>query len=101
MANDFGTPIIKNVPSRTLARRSLDTIFDELMSGPVDTIRFIDIAKMWPVAPRFAESLWETIKSEARDEFESGHSASKAMTPTQFPELLGPLPSTSESENRS
>lgn len=59
-------------------------LYDELRSNPVDQIRFIDLASMWRISPVFSESLWEMIKTEARDEFESGHLASRALTPAQF-----------------
>jgi hypothetical protein len=59
-------------------------LYDELRSNPVDQIRFIDLASMWRISSGFSESLWEMIKTEARDEFESGHLASKALSPTQF-----------------
>ncbi len=59
-------------------------LYDELRRNPVDQIRFIDLASIWRISPAFSESLWEMIKTEARDEFESGHLASKALTPTQF-----------------
>jgi hypothetical protein len=59
-------------------------LFDELRKDPVDKIRFIDLAKMWRIAPRLAESLWEMIKVDGRHEFESGHLAGEALTATQF-----------------
>jgi len=59
-------------------------LYEELRRDPVDKIRFIDLARMWRIAPAFSQSLWEMIKAEGRDEFESGHLASKALTPTQF-----------------
>jgi hypothetical protein len=59
-------------------------LYDELRRNPVDQIRFIDLASMWRISPTFSESLWEMIKTEARDEFESGHLASKVLNPTQF-----------------
>jgi hypothetical protein len=59
-------------------------IFSEVMSIPIDRIRFIDIAQMWPVAPRVAENLWEMMKADAAEEFESGHLASKTLTPTLY-----------------
>jgi hypothetical protein len=59
-------------------------LYDEIMRNPVDQIRFVDLASMWRISPAFSESLWEMIKTEACDEFESGHLASKALTPTQF-----------------
>jgi len=59
-------------------------LYDELRRNPVDQIRFVDLASMWRISPAFSESLWEMIKTEARDEFESGHLASRVLNPTQF-----------------
>jgi len=47
-------------------------LYDDLRRNPVDQIRFVDLASMWRISPAFSESLWEMIKTEARDEFESG-----------------------------
>ncbi|MDQ3648900.1 MAG: hypothetical protein M3458_01215 [Acidobacteriota bacterium] len=57
--------------------------FDSLMSLPLDIINFVDISELWAAAPRVAEAYWERVKSEGRDEFESGHLASKAMLPAK------------------
>jgi len=59
-------------------------LYNELMKDPVDRIRFIDLARMWRIAPDLTESLWEMIKVDGREEFESGHLASQALTATQF-----------------
>jgi hypothetical protein len=59
-------------------------VYDRIMSYPVDAIDFVDLLEMWPVAPHLAERLWEMLKSKAGDEFESGHLASKAMTPIEY-----------------
>jgi hypothetical protein len=44
---------------------------------------FVDLMEMWPVAPRMAERFWEMLKSEAGEEFESGHLAMQAMYPVR------------------
>jgi len=59
-------------------------IFSELMSQPVADIRFIDLARIWGVGQNFADTLWELIKTEGREEFESGHLASNNLAPTQY-----------------
>lgn len=59
-------------------------IYDKIMSYPLDIIGFADLAEMWPVAPRMAEGLWEMLKNEASEEFESGHLASKALCPVDY-----------------
>jgi hypothetical protein len=59
-------------------------IVEELMSNPVERIRFIDLARIWGVGHGYAENLWEMIKAAGRDEFESGHLATDNLTPTQY-----------------
>lgn len=59
-------------------------IYDEMMSYPLDCLDFVDLYKMWPVAPGLAEGIWEKIKAEAGDQFESGHLATEAMYPEHY-----------------
>lgn len=59
-------------------------IYDKLMSYPLDNLDFGDLYEMWPVAPHVAEGIWEMLKVEAGDEFESGHLASKAICPVNY-----------------
>lgn len=58
-------------------------IYDKMMSLPLDCLDFVDIAEMWPVAPHLAEEIWERLKYEAGDKFESGHTATEAMYPAR------------------
>jgi hypothetical protein len=58
-------------------------IYQKMMSVPLDRIDFVDMAEMWSVAPQLAEEIWEGLKSEAGDKFESGHQATEAMYPVQ------------------
>ncbi len=59
-------------------------LFDMMMSYPLDNLDFVDLYEMWPVAPRLAESIWEMLKEEAGDKFESGHLATEAMAPVHY-----------------
>ena len=59
-------------------------LYDKMMSYPLDLISFVDLAEMWPVDPRRAEEIWEMLKVEARNVFESGHLASKATVPVDY-----------------
>jgi hypothetical protein len=59
-------------------------IYDQMMSYPLDCLDFVDLAEMWPVAPRIAEGIWEKIKDEAGDKFESGHLATEAICPARY-----------------
>ncbi|MBX3291572.1 MAG: hypothetical protein KF881_01630 [Acidobacteria bacterium] len=56
--------------------------FRLLVQLPAEGTCFYDLAKLWDVAPRAAERVWEMIKAEGRKEFESGHFAANAMFPT-------------------
>lgn len=59
-------------------------IYDKLMSYPLDSIDFVNLYEMWPVAPNIAEGIWEMMKDEAGDKFESGHLATEAMYPVHY-----------------
>ncbi len=59
-------------------------IYDKMMSYPLDCLDFVDLAEMWPVAPRMAEGIWEKLKIEAGDRFESGHLATEAVCPEHY-----------------
>jgi hypothetical protein len=59
-------------------------IYEKMMRQPIDYIDFNDLYEMWPVAPRVAESIWEMLKDEAGDKFESGHLATEAMYPVHY-----------------
>lgn len=59
-------------------------IYDKMMSYPLDNLDFVQLYEMWPVAPRIAEGIWEMLKDEAGDKFESGHLATEAMYPTHY-----------------
>jgi hypothetical protein len=62
-------------------QEEVEKLYSELMARPVSDIRFIDLAKMWNINPSFSEYLWEGIKNNARDEFESGHLAANNTLP--------------------
>jgi hypothetical protein len=59
-------------------------IYDKMMSLPLDSLDFVDLAEMWPVAPHLAEEIWERLKFEAGQKFESGHTATEAMYPVHY-----------------
>lgn len=56
-------------------------LFDQIMARPVDRLSFRDLYEMWPADPVLAENLWEMIKQEAAESFESGHFATEAVFP--------------------
>jgi hypothetical protein len=56
-------------------------LYDRIMGLSVMDISFSHLSELWPAAPEKAEEIWEMMKLEARDEFESGHLASHAMVP--------------------
>lgn len=59
-------------------------LFDLLMSKPVDWIDFSDLSELQSFSASMAENVWEVIKREARDEFESGHLAACAFEPVDY-----------------
>src|SRR5262249_28364544 len=61
-----------------------ERLYHHLMSIPVDSIDFEDLGDLWGADPIAAQSIWEMMKFEGADEFESGHLASKALTPVRF-----------------
>ncbi len=59
-------------------------LFNEIMSYELHEISFDDLHQLHGVAPRPAEHLWEDIKNEGRNEFESGHLAARTMLPAGY-----------------
>lgn len=59
-------------------------IFQKVMSYPIHNIFFSDLHSLYGYAPRVAERLWETIKEEGRNEFESGHLAANTIAPVHY-----------------
>ncbi|MCA1624989.1 MAG: hypothetical protein LC778_14555 [Acidobacteria bacterium] len=59
-------------------------LFDLMMSRPVDWIDFKDLLELNSFSAVMAENVWEVIKREARDEFESGHLAAGAFEPVDY-----------------
>ncbi|NNE66214.1 MAG: hypothetical protein HKN33_06575 [Pyrinomonadaceae bacterium] len=56
-------------------------LFETITRTPLESLRFADLEALYDFAPRVAERLWERIKREGRDEFESGHLASNITFP--------------------
>ena len=59
-------------------------VIDHLNSIPVDQINFLDISELWGASPQHAEAVWQKIKREAQDEFESGHLAARVFSPVEW-----------------
>ncbi|HJR07734.1 MAG TPA: hypothetical protein VJ842_10770 [Pyrinomonadaceae bacterium] len=59
-------------------------LFDLLMSIPIDWIDFKDLLELNSFSTVMAENVWEVIKREAKDEFESGHLAANAFEPVDY-----------------
>ncbi len=58
--------------------------FDRVWSMPADWISFRDLSALNDYSRAMAQNLWEVIKREARDEFESGHLAASAFEPVDY-----------------
>jgi len=65
--------------------------YEELRRDPVDKNKVHRPRENVAYSTRLSQSLWEMIKARGRDEFESGHLASKALTPTHSVGRLGQL----------
>ncbi len=59
-------------------------LFDLMMSKPIDWVNFRDLLELNNFSASMAENVWEVIKREARDEFESGHLAANAFEPVDY-----------------
>jgi hypothetical protein len=55
-----------------------------MMRMSTDAIDFNNLGELWSYDPKSAQAMWEMIKDEARQEFESGHLASKALVPVDY-----------------
>jgi hypothetical protein len=59
-------------------------LFSRLMSYSIDMVDFHDLHELWGADPKAAVFIWESMKAHGRDEFESGHLASKALMPVHY-----------------
>ncbi len=59
-------------------------VFDSLMSLPLESLNFVDLAQLQTISPRSAEWFWERAKQEGRSEFESGHLAANITFPVGY-----------------
>jgi hypothetical protein len=56
-------------------------LLNDLLGSPIDSISFADLLELHGDSPAKAENLWEMIKREAQNEFESGHRAAEVFEP--------------------
>ena len=56
-------------------------LFENIMTIPVDWISFSQLWELSRESASSAENVWEWIKGEARNEFESGHLAAESLEP--------------------
>lgn len=59
-------------------------LLDQLLTISVDQIGFADLLQLNSFSKVMAENVWEVIKREARDEFESGHLAANAFETVDY-----------------
>jgi hypothetical protein len=59
-------------------------LFDILMSKSTDQINFWHLMELYDNSPRMAQNMWEMIKREAAQEFETGHRAASAFEPADY-----------------
>lgn len=60
---------------------SCTKLFEYLMTIPVDRISYSELWDLARESPTTAENVWELIKHEAANEFESGHLAANSLEP--------------------
>jgi hypothetical protein len=59
-------------------------VIARVTSMPVDTINFLQLSELWGASPQHAERLWQLVKLEAQEDFESGHMAANGFMPVEW-----------------
>lgn len=74
----------KEIYQKGLEDEEAIELFRQLMRKPTDQIGFRHLAELQDNCPVLAQNLWEMIKREAAQEFESGHLAADALEPADY-----------------
>lgn len=62
----------------------VDSAVKDLLSQPVDSASWYGLEKLYAQSPAHARKIWQLIKDEAQQEFESGHRAAKVFEPVAW-----------------
>ena len=74
----------KEVYRENLTDKEATELLDSLMRMPTEQINFHHLLELNENSPRTAQNLWEMIKREAKNEFETGHRAATAFEPADY-----------------
>lgn len=74
----------KEVYRKNLDDEEAKELLDKINRIPVERVSFSDLLSLTDHSPRTAQNVWEMIKREAQNEFESGHRASDVFEPADY-----------------
>lgn len=57
---------------------------EKILHLPIENVSWYALNKLCGRSPEMAEALWELVKEEARNEFESGHRAAEVFEPVHW-----------------
>jgi hypothetical protein len=67
-----------------LADTTAQKLFDRLKVQSVTTLSWFELERLFKLEPAAAEALWKRLKTEAREDFESGSFAAKIFETTEW-----------------
>jgi hypothetical protein len=67
-----------------LADTTAQKLFDRLKVQSVTTLSWFEMERLFKLEPAAAEALWKRLKTEAREDFESGSLAAKIFDTTEW-----------------
>ena len=74
----------KEVYRENIPDKEAEELLEFVMRMPTERISYGQLLQVNYNSPRTAQNLWETIKREAKSEFESGHRAAAAFEPADY-----------------
>lgn len=74
----------KAVYRKNITDKEAVELLERLLRCPTEYIGFVELMELNNHSPASAQNLWETIKREARNEFESGHRAAAVFEPADW-----------------
>lgn len=74
----------KAVYRQKITSEEAEELFDRIVRTPTEHISFWHLLELNDYSPTIAQNMWEMIKREAANEFESGHLAAAALEPADY-----------------
>lgn len=74
----------KEVYRRNITDEDAIQLLEKIMRMPSEHISFLELMELNGNSPAAAQNVWEIIKREAKNEFESGHRAAEAFEPADY-----------------